>query len=111
MTDFPHPDRVIIDLRKIAEYLLSRSHPIGRGKARFFEGLGFSVMSPDVLALAFRQLVRQPTDVTSQDTGYGTKYIVEGVLLGPEGSARVRTVWIVEIGSDVPRFVTAYPWR
>ena len=43
-------------------------------------------------------------------TPFGTKYLVEGDLDAPEGiSVRVLTVWILEKGKDLPRFVTAYP--
>jgi hypothetical protein len=39
-----------------------------------------------------------------------TNYTIEGVLETPDGrNPYVRTVWTVEIGSDAPRFVTAYP--
>jgi hypothetical protein len=41
---------------------------------------------------------------------HGQKYIVDGILRAPDGlTALVRTVWIVDIGGDTPRFVTAYP--
>ena len=45
----PRADRVQIDDRKVREYLLSRSHPVGRFKARFFAAVGFD----DTTATAF----------------------------------------------------------
>ena len=36
----PSADRVQIDDRKIREYLLSRTHAVGRFKARFFAAVG-----------------------------------------------------------------------
>lgn len=32
---------VLVEERKVLEYLLSRSHPVGRFKARVFAALGF----------------------------------------------------------------------
>lgn len=41
---------------------------------------------------------------------FGTKYVVRGVLAGPDGrSAAIVTVWIILSGTTTPRFVTAYP--
>jgi hypothetical protein len=107
----PNAERAVIDRRKVTDYLLARSHPVGRGKARFFEGLGFSADDPDALETALRSLVVDPEQVVQEDTGFGTKYIAEGQLRGSDGTAWVRTVWIIEAGADIPRFVTAYPRR
>jgi hypothetical protein len=39
---------------------------------------------------------------------YGDKYIIEGPLQTPDGrNPKVRAVWIVNVGTDVPRLVTA----
>jgi hypothetical protein len=44
------------------------------------------------------------------ETVHGKKYIVDGAIETPSGKTPVvRTVWIVDEGSDVPRLVTAYP--
>ena len=42
-------------------------------------------------------------------TPHGTKYIIEGNLIAPQGrSVRIVTVWIEEHSDRRPRFVTAY---
>jgi len=39
-----------------------------------------------------------------------SKYVAEGDLVTPSGiRAQICTVWIVETGENIPRFVTAYP--
>ena len=36
-------------------------------------------------------------------TGFGVKYVVEGVISGPSGRmAAIRTVWVVETGQERP---------
>ena len=41
---------------------------------------------------------------------FGIKYVVNGQLLGPTASAiRIRTIWIVEEGEEIPGLITAYP--
>ena|SRR5919108_5210852 len=110
MPSLPNADRAVIDLRKLTDYLLARSHPVGRSKARFFESLGFAASRADVLEQALRELATRLEDLATEDTSFGTKYIADGVLQGPVAAARVRSIWIVERGTDFPRFVTAYPW-
>jgi len=39
----PNAERAVIDERKVREYLLSKSHPIGRFKATFLARAGFEV--------------------------------------------------------------------
>ena len=44
------------------------------------------------------------------NTPYGTKYVVDGKLDNPAGKVvKVRTLWIIEKGKKLPRFVTIYP--
>jgi hypothetical protein len=46
----------------------------------------------------------------SEESPYGTKYVIDGDLETPNGvMIQVRTIWIVEKEQDVPCFVTAYP--
>lgn len=41
---------------------------------------------------------------------YGQKFVVRSILTGPSGrSAALVTVWIVLPGTDVPKFLTAFP--
>ncbi|MGQ0815639.1 MAG: DUF6883 domain-containing protein [Gemmatimonadota bacterium] len=109
MAHLPNPESAEIDRRKITDYLLSRTHPVGRGKAAFFEKLGFDAEAPGALESALRELAGNPSTTNTQDTGFGIKYIVDGDLRGPAGNASVRSIWIVGRDSTVARFVTAYP--
>ena len=105
----PDVARAQIHPAKIQEYLLSSAHPIGRAKARFFRRLGFSAERWPELRDALL-LHAQDGDADTAAIGpFGQKYLVRGMLLGPRGSARVVSVWIVRTGSSDPVFVTAYP--
>ena len=50
----PDGDRAQVDRAKIADYLLSLSHPDGRDKAIFFMRFGFTVEAWELLADALR---------------------------------------------------------
>jgi hypothetical protein len=45
----PNADHAVVDERKVRDYLLSRSHPVGRFKAAFLARGGFSNDSVDLL--------------------------------------------------------------
>jgi hypothetical protein len=45
-----------------------------------------------------------------EDSPFGRRYIVDGALAAPDGRRpRVRMIWFIETGEDVPHLVTAYP--
>jgi hypothetical protein len=100
---------LLVKKRKVREYLLSRSHPIGRLKAAFFGTLGFELESLPDLRAALQAHALAGEVVDREATPYGTKYVVEGVLRGPRRSALVRSVWIHEGSGPVLRLITAYP--
>ena len=108
----PEADRAVIDAAKIRDYLLAPSHPVGRFKAAFFFGLGYSRDSWGRLEVDLRGLAISGDAVPGQAIEYGQKYEVRGTLKGPAGHmAQVVTVWIVATGDNIPRFVTAYPGK
>ena len=64
------------------------------------------------MQVALSEVARTGEVVDVVETLYGKKYMVDGELRAPTGvSIKIRTVWIVEKGAVVPRFVTAYPRR
>ena len=50
----PNGEQAIIDERKVREYLLSPSHPVGRFKLKFFSGIGFGPDTGDRSSLPSR---------------------------------------------------------
>lgn len=106
----PNADRAIVPERKVTEYLLSESHPDGRGKARFFSAYGFAISCWQALAAALRRHAAEHRVVEAVGTVFGTRYGVDGILHTPTGrTPRVRVVWFTERGEEVPRLVTAFP--
>jgi hypothetical protein len=105
----PNHDAAGIDRRKVIGYLLSRTHPVGRSKAEFFEPLGFQQSQPEVLEIELKRIARDENVIAAEDTGLGTRYIVQGQLTGPAAAARIVTAWIIDHGSELPRLVTVWP--
>ncbi len=106
----PNAEHAIIERAKLEDYLLSFRHPVGRFKARFFAGLGFSAERWDVVDQALRvQHLSQEAEAGVPD-GFGEPFTIRAILQGPTGrSAVVVSVWFIRTGDTHPRFVTAYP--
>jgi len=106
----PNLHLAIVEREKINGYLLNEAHPDNGGKALFFIALGFSRGEWLTLANAFLRLALETEVAIKMESSHGIKYIVDGTLSTPSGKkASVRTVWIVDKGSENPRLVTAYP--
>jgi hypothetical protein len=105
----PNAGDVQVDEAKIRGYLLSRSHPVGRFKARVFAALGFDESSSAAFAAELRRIARTGEVAEQEENAYGRKYTVPGELNGPTGSARVVTVWFRAAGEPHVRLVTVHP--
>jgi hypothetical protein len=106
----PNADSLIVAEEKVVNYLLNPEHPDGAPKAQFFRMLGFETEQWKILATGLRDVGRSSPVVKDVSSPHGHKYIVDGELVGPNGTvAWVRTVWIIDRGEQTPRLVTAYP--
>jgi uncharacterized protein DUF6883 len=106
----PNAARAIIDERKVREYLLSKSHPIGRFKAAFLARAGFEAANWVDLSSALFDLARSGEAILGETSEYGQKYSISGILRGPSGIAlEVTTVWILPTPEAPPRLVTVFP--
>ena len=106
----PGAEQAVVDRPKVAEYLLSESHPVGRFKSTFFVNLGYSKADWDILARDLRRHGVESEALATEVTPYGQKYEVRGSLSVPTGrTVSLVTVWIILHGEACPRFVTAFP--
>ena len=106
----PNREKALVPKSKIAGYLLAATHPQGRHKAAFFGSFGFSLERPGLLVSALKRHAADHEVVKVEDSRFGTRYIIEGVLEAPDGrTPAIRSVWFIEAGEELPRFVTAYP--
>jgi len=106
----PNADRALVDERKVREYLLSKSHPIGRFKAAFLARAGFEAENWEELILALLDLARHGEAVLGDANEYGQKYLVSGTLNSPgRVGLEITTVWILPKSDVQPRLVTVFP--
>lgn len=106
----PNYKHAVAPREKVVDYLLSTTHRDGRHKAAFFTAFGFSDKCWEDLADALRRHASDHKVAKSEDSPFGTRYVVEGIMVMADGrDALLRTVWFIDTGADTPRFVTAYP--
>jgi hypothetical protein len=101
-----------IQPQKVTGYLLSETHTIGQSKAKLLRAFGFNeqtvdMLKQELLKIAYTQEVQEMIA-----TPHGVKYVVDGEIQTPRSrTLRLRTVWIIDIGQETPRFVTARPLK
>lgn len=110
MVRVPNIESGIIDAGKLSGYLLDHDHPDGGPKARFLESFGFSQRGPDELRRAILAHAVAHRVTVQRRTEFGIMYEVVGRLASPDGrDPVVRSVWIIDDGSETPRLVTLVP--
>jgi len=105
----PNAERAFVDMRKLERYCLDAGHPRGKNKARVFaSSLGFTgENSQELQELLIEAATREDAEPARRDA-YGQRYMVQCVMEGPNGRARVNSIWIIRQGEDFPRLVTCY---
>ncbi len=105
----PGGARAIIPEGKLRDSCLSQTHPRGRNKARVFRrALGVTADDPYPLDVLIKQSAVEGDAVAFRHDAYGTYYRVELEIDGLQQRERLRTLWIIRRGDDVPRLVSAY---
>jgi hypothetical protein len=106
----PNAENAVIARDKIADYLLNADHPQGGSKARLLVSLGYSAVQWERLATDLRIAHLSEEIIASSISSWGRRYEVVAPLTGPSGDAVMfRSVWQIDLGSDMPRSITMYP--
>src|SRR5258708_19849539 len=95
-TRLPHGDEAILDIRKIADYCLSPSHPRGRHKARVFrEALDLKRNDAGWLRDVLLQAARsgEASQVTAD--AWGTHWRLAATIRRQRKSVLHTHIWIV----------------
>ena len=108
--NLPNAENAVVPPEKLTDYLLSKSHLVGRWKANFFRSMGFNETNVNELKDALIDVAKTGEVKSTITSAFGIKYVVEGRIAAPNGKVSViQTVWVIESGEVRPRLVTAYP--
>ena len=112
MVRLPNATRAIIPVEKIRDYVLNLDHPDGGHKARVIDAAtGLRREDYQTLIAQIERGILAFDAVQHHVRRQRPQYYVEMPIVGPKGTMVVRTIWIYEDGSDVPRLTTLYPTR
>lgn len=111
MTIFlPNAPNAVVDIRKLRNYCLSQSHDEGKHKARLFYTIfGMTADDAEELRQILLEVVIDHEAVPGRSDNFGQRYSIDFTLHWKNKSAIVRSGWIIEHGSNVPRLTTCYP--
>ena len=106
----PNAERAIIAVEKLTEYLLNTSHKRGAPKARLLLGVGYRPDAPRLLESDMREQHLSLDVARTSENTFGVVYEIEGPIKTPSGkTVRFCSIWQIDAGTDVPRFITMYP--
>ncbi|MEV6850003.1 DUF6883 domain-containing protein [Actinoplanes sp. NPDC051411] len=98
---------VEIDSTKITGYAMNPDHPVGRNKYRVIHSAtGLDAGNAAGIEQQIREGARAGAPIKGTADQYGQRWAVDVPLAGSGGSIKVRTAWILDVGSTTPRLVT-----
>lgn len=102
------PNDTIIAEAKITKYLLK--FLVEDDKSLFLARANYTQDNWQQLEQDLREQIL-PLDATpTEETRYGNKYEIRGILTGPNGRGLpVVTIWMTEFPSQKTKFITLYP--
>lgn len=105
----PHPERAIVDLRKLVSYCLNPDHSRGRHKARVLRRtLGIGPEQAEWLRERLLDGIVRHDAVMQFRDAFGDHYRVDIPLSKDRRIHTLRSLWIVRAGENFPRFVSCY---
>jgi hypothetical protein len=95
---------------KVRDFILNAAHPDNKGRAVFFVGFGFAQQQCEILRDALLAHPLSNAVFRATTTGFGARYRVRCNVTSPDTrDPCIDTVWVIDQGSTVPTFITAYP--
>lgn len=106
----PNAERAIVGIRKLRDYCLNSQHNIGKHKARLFAALlGMNSNDAEKLRNALLEAVKTHDAQLGKKDARGQRYTLDFTMSWKHKQATIRSGWIIETNSDIPKLTTAYP--
>ncbi len=106
----PNSENAIVDIRKLRDYCLNPEHSDGKHKARLFSSiLGMTADNAEELRQILLEVVKTQEAQLGRRDGFGQRYTLDFTIEWQNKSAALRSGWLVERGSEMPRLTTCYP--
>lgn len=109
MSQLPNAQRAVVPLEKFTEYSLNPGHPLGRHKARVFSSaLGLTLEDAAWLRDRVYEAALTQDAVPEYSSPYGNRYVIDFTVTTDQGSAVVRSTWMIREDEDFPRLTSCY---
>lgn len=106
----PHAENAIVDIRKLRNYCLSLEHDDGKHKARLFSSiLGMTADNAEDLRQILLEIIKTHEAQLGRHDEFGQRYTLDFTIEWQNRSAILRSGWIIEHGSNIPKLTTCYP--
>jgi hypothetical protein len=106
----PNAENAIVDIRKLRDYCLNPEHENGKHKARLFASiLGMTADDAEELRQILREVVQTKDARLGRQDEFGQRYTLDFTIAWQNKEATLRSGWIIEPGSDIPKLTTCYP--
>jgi hypothetical protein len=106
----PNAENAVVDIRKLRDYCLNSEHDDGKHKARLFSSiLGMTADDAEELRQILLEVVTMNEARLGRQDEFGQRYTVDFTIEWQNRSATLRSGWIIEHDSEIPRLTTCYP--
>ncbi len=106
----PNAKNAVVDIRKLRDYCLNPEHDDGKHKARLFSSiLGMTPDNAEELRQIVLEVIQTHEAQLGRRDGFGQRYTLDFTIQWQNRSATLRSGWIIEHDSEIPRLTTCYP--
>jgi hypothetical protein len=106
----PNAENAVVDIRKLRDYCLNLEHDDGKHKARLFSSiLGMTADHAEELRQILLEVVKIQEARLGRQDEFGQRYTLDFTIEWQNKSATLRSGWIIEHGSEIPKLTTCYP--
>ncbi len=106
----PNAENAVVDIRKLSDYCLNSEHDEGKHKARLFSSiLGMTADNAEELSQILLEVIKIREAQLGRKDGFGQRYTLDFRIEWQNRSATLRSGWIVEHDSKIPKLTTCYP--
>jgi len=106
----PNAKNAVVDIRKLRDYCLNPEHDDGKHKARLFSSiLGMTPDNAEELRQILVEVIQTHEAKLGRRDGFGQRYTLDFTIQWQNRSATLRSGWIIEHDSEIPRLTTCYP--
>lgn len=105
----PNAEKAVVDIRKLRNYYLDEDHPVGKHKAKLFaSALNLTSKDADDLREVLLSAVQNYDAKLGKKDEFGQRYTVDFEAEKDGKRANIRSGWIIEEHSDVPKLTTCF---